>query len=164
MTKAIYPGTFDPITEGHLDIIKRAAKTFDEVYVAIMVNKNKNCTFSLEERIKFIKKCTRNIKNVKVVSDNCLTVDLAKKLNCNVIVRGIRALTDYEYELAQATTNLTLNNKIETCLFVAKPELSFISSSIIKELAIFGGDISSYIPKAIVKEVTNKLKNNDKKE
>lgn len=159
MTKAIYPGTFDPITEGHLDIIKRAAKTFDEVYVAIMFNQNKKCAFSLEERIKFIKKCTKYIKNVKVVSDNCLTVELAKKLGCNVIVRGIRALTDYEYELAQATTNMTLNNKIETCLLVAKPELSFVSSSIIKEIATFGGDVTKYIPKPIVEEVIKKLRN-----
>lgn len=158
MTKAIYPGTFDPITEGHLDIIKRASKTFDEVYVAVMVNKAKICTFSLEERIKFIKKCTKNLKNVKVVSDNILTVELAKKLNCNVIVRGIRAVTDYEYELAQATTNMTLNDKIETCMIVSKPELSFISSSIVKEIASFGGDISKYIPKAIANDVLKKLK------
>lgn len=158
MTKAIYPGTFDPITEGHLDIIKRASKTFDEVYVAVMVNKAKTCTFSLEERIKFIKKCTKNLKNVKVVSDNILTVELAKKLNCNVIVRGIRAVTDYEYELAQATTNMTLNDKIETCMIVSKPELSFISSSIVKEIASFGGDISKYIPKAIANDVLKKLK------
>lgn len=158
MTKAIYPGTFDPITEGHLDIIKRAAKMFDEVYVAIMINSKKACTFTLEERIKFIKKCTKYLKNVKVVSDNILTVDLAKKLNCNVIVRGIRAVSDYEYELAQATTNMTLNNKIETCLLVAKPELSFISSSIVKEIATFGGDISKYIPAAINDEVIKKLR------
>lgn len=158
MTKAIYPGTFDPITEGHLDIIKRAAKIFDEVYVAIMINSKKACTFTLEERIKLIKKCTKNLKNVKVVSDNILTVDLAKKLNCNVIVRGIRAVSDYEYELAQATTNMTLNNKIETCLLVAKPELSFISSSIVKEIATFGGDISKYIPAAINDEVIKKLR------
>lgn len=158
MSKAIYPGTFDPITEGHLDIIKRASKTFDEVYVAVMVNKAKTCTFALEERIKFIKKCTKNLKNVHVVSDNILTVELAKKLNCNVIIRGIRAVTDYEYELAQATTNMALNDKVETYMMVAKPELSFISSSIVKEIASFGGDISKYIPKVITDEVIKKLR------
>lgn len=158
MTKAIYPGTFDPITEGHLDIIKRAAKTFDHVYVAIMINTAKNCSFTLEERIKFVKKCTKNIKNVSIVSDSSLTVDLAKKLGCQVIIRGIRAVSDYEYELAQATTNMTLNNKIETYLLVAKPELSFISSSIVKEIATYGGDITKYLPKEIWKDVIAKLK------
>lgn len=158
MSNAIYPGTFDPITMGHLDIIERAAKTFDEVYVAIMVNKSKVCTFSLEERIEFIKKCTAHIPNVKVVSSNGLTVDKAKELNCKVIVRGIRAVTDYEYELAQATSNLMLNSDIETCLFVAKPELSFLSSSIAKEIASFNGDISKFIPDVIAEDVILKLK------
>lgn len=158
MSKAIYPGTFDPITEGHMDIIKRASKTFDELYVGVMINKTKTCTFSLEERISFIKKCTKNIKNVKVVSSDGLTVDMAKKLGCKVIIRGIRAVTDYEYELAQATSNMMLNENIETYLMVSKPELSFLSSSIAKEIASFGGDISKYIPKAISKDVINKLK------
>ena len=158
MSKAIYPGTFDPITEGHVDVIRRAAKTFDEVYVAVMLNKTKVCTYSLEERIRFIKKCTRNIKNVHVVSDNGLTVELARKLGCSAIIRGIRAVTDYEYELAQATSNMMLNDKVETYLMVAKPELSFISSSIVKEIAYFGGDISKYIPKVIYDDVMKKLK------
>ena len=158
MSKAIYPGTFDPITEGHVDVIRRAAKTFDEVYVAVMQNKTKVCTYTLEERLKFIRKCTRNIKNVHVVSDDGLTVDLAKKLGCSVIIRGIRAVTDYEYELAQATANTMLNDKVETYLMVAKPELSFISSSIVKEMAYFGGDITKYIPKVIYDDVIKKLK------
>ncbi|MBR0461555.1 MAG: pantetheine-phosphate adenylyltransferase [Erysipelotrichaceae bacterium] len=158
MSKAIYPGTFDPITEGHVDVIRRAAKTFDEVYVAVMQNKTKVCTYTLEERLKFIRKCTRNIKNVHVVSDDGLTVDLAKKLGCSVIIRGIRAVTDYEYELAQATANMMLNDKVETYLMVAKPELSFISSSIVKEMAYFGGDITKYIPKVIYDDVIKKLK------
>ena len=158
MSNAIYPGTFDPITIGHLDIIERAAKTFDEVYVAIMINKTKHCTFSLEERVDFIKRCTSHIKNVHVVYSDGLTVDKAKELNCKVIVRGIRAVTDYEYELAQATSNLMLNDEIETCLFVSKPELSFLSSSIAKEIASFNGDISKFIPENIASDVINKLK------
>ncbi len=157
MTKAIYPGTFDPITEGHLDIIKRAAETFDELYVAIMWNKAKHCTFSLKERIEFIERCTKDIPNVKVVTNDGLTVDLAKNLGCKVIIRGIRAVTDYEYELAQATSNMMLNKNIETYLMVSKPELSFLSSSIAKEIASFGGDISKYIPNAIVKDVIDTL-------
>ena len=158
MTKAIYPGTFDPITEGHLDIIKRAAKTFDELYVAVMINTSKVCTFTNEERVEFIKKCTKKYKNVKVVTSNDLTVNMAKKLGCTVIVRGIRAVTDYEYELAQATANMRLNDKIETYLLVSKPDLSFLSSSVAKEIASFGGDISAYIPDEIEKDVIKKLK------
>lgn len=165
MTNAIYPGTFDPITVGHLDIIKRCSSKFDTLYVAIMINPEKECTFSLEERVKFIKKCTRNFKNVKVIYDSGLTVNLAKKLGCKVIVRGIRAVTDYEYELAQATSNMMLEDKIETFLIVSKPELSFLSSSIAKQIAAFGGDISAIIPKPIVSDVIKKLtfKNGQKK-
>lgn len=157
MAKAIYPGSFDPITVGHLDIIKRAAKTFDIVYVAIMVNPDKNCTFTAEERKKMIEKCCKNIKNVKVVIDEGLTVKLAEKLKCNVMIRGIRAVTDYEAELALATSNMILNDKIETYFLVSKPELSFLSSSTAKTIARFGGDISKFIPKTIEKEVYKKL-------
>lgn len=157
MVKAIYPGSFDPITEGHLDIIKRAAKTFDELYVAIMVNPDKNYTFDKDERAELIKKCCKNLKNVKVVIGEGLTVNFAKKMGCNVIVRGIRAVTDYESELALATSNMTLNEKIETIFFVSRPELSFLSSSIAKEIALFGGDIDKFIPKAIQTDVKKKL-------
>lgn len=157
MTKAIYPGSFDPITVGHLDIIKRAANTFDELYVAIMQNPDKNCTFTPDERKKMIEKCCKNIKNVKVVIDEGLTVELAEKLNCNILIRGIRAVTDYEAELALASANMMLNNKIETYFLVAKPELSFLSSSAAKTIARYGGDISNFIPKPIEKEVYKKL-------
>ena len=157
MIKAIYPGTFDPITIGHLDIIDRAAKTYDKLIVAVMDNPSKHCTFTKEERIELIKKCTKDYPNVKVILGEGLTVDFAKKLDCKVIIRGIRAVTDYEYELAQATANMNLNSDIETVLLVSKPELSFLSSSIAKEIAKFGGDIKPYIPKPIIKEVTKKL-------
>ena len=158
MIKAIYPGTFDPITCGHLDIIKRASKSFGTLYVAIMKNPNKHCTFSEEERLEMIKKCTKDIKNVKVVIGDGLTVDFAKKLGCNAIVRGIRAVTDYETELALATSNMILDDSIETYFLVSKPELSFLSSSIAKEIASFGGDIKEFIPDRIVKDVKKKLK------
>ena len=157
MKKAIYPGTFDPITEGHLDIIKRASKIYDELIIAVMENKKKNCTFTAEERKEFIEKCVKKIPNVKVVIGKGLTVDFAKKNKCNVIIRGIRAVSDYESELALATANMSLDKDIETIFMVAKPELSFLSSSIAKEIASFNGDISSYIPKPIVKEVAKKL-------
>ena len=157
MIKAIYPGTFDPITVGHLDVIERAARTYDKLIVAVMENRSKTCTFSKEERKSLIEKCCKGIPNVKVVIGEGLTVDLAAKHKCKVIVRGIRAVSDYESELALATANLTLNESIETVLMVAKPELSFLSSSIAKEIAHFGGSIKEYIPAPIISEVSKKL-------
>lgn len=157
MIKAIYPGTFDPITVGHLDVIERAARIYDKLIVAVMENRSKTCTFSKEERKSLIEKCCKDIPNVKVVIGEGLTVDLAAKHKCKVIVRGIRAVSDYESELALATANLTLNESIETVLMVAKPELSFLSSSIAKEIAHFGGSIKEYIPAQIISEVSKKL-------
>lgn len=157
MIKALYPGTFDPITNGHMDIIERASKLFDEVIVAIMINPRKTCTFSLEERQEMIEKCVAHLPNVKVVSDNDLTVRLAHKMGAKVLIRGIRAVADYEYELSQATSNMILNDEIETLFLVSRPEYSFLSSSIAKEIALFGGDIKDFIPKAIALEVANKI-------
>lgn len=160
--QAIYPGTFDPITEGHLDIIKRAAKQFDVLYVAVMNNPAKHNYFTKEERVELIKKCVKNIKNVKVVSDDGLTINFAKKLKANVIIRGIRAVTDYEAELALATSNMIIDDSIETMFFIAKPELSFLSSSIAKQIAHFGGDISKFIPRVIQKDVLKRFSNKNK--
>jgi len=158
MIKAIYPGTFDPITVGHLDIIERSSKIYDKVIVAVMENKNKKCTFSDLERKEMIERCLKDYKNVEVKIGSGLTVEYAKEQKCNVIIRGIRAVSDYEYELAQATANMSLDSEIETILLVAKPELSFLSSSIAKEIASFGGDIKKYIPKPIQKDVLKRLK------
>ncbi len=157
MIKAIYPGTFDPITVGHLDVIKRAAGIYDHLVIAVMENRNKKCTFSKEERKELIEKCVADLDNVTVVIGEGLTVNLARELDCRIIVRGIRAVSDYESELALATANMQLNGNIETVFMVAKPELSFLSSSIAKEIASFKGDITSYIPEAIIKEVSEKL-------
>lgn len=157
MIKAIYPGTFDPITVGHLDVIKRAAGIYDHLVIAVMENRNKKCTFSKEERKELIEKCVADLDNVTVVIGEGLTVNLARELDCRIIVRGIRAVSDYESELALATANMQLNGNIETVFMVAKPELSFLSSSIAKENASFKGDITSYIPEAIIKEVSEKL-------
>jgi len=157
MIKAIYPGTFDPITVGHLDVIKRASKIYDKLVVAVMENKKKNCTFSEQERKAMIEKCVKNIPNIKVMIGDGLTVDLAKKEKCKVIIRGIRAVSDYESELALATANMSLDDNIETVFMVAKPELSFLSSSIAKEIASFNGKIDDYIPAPIIKDVSKKL-------
>ena len=157
MIKAIYPGTFDPITVGHLDVIERAAKVYDKVVITVMENRSKTCTFTKEERVKMIEKCVRKIPNVEVVAGDGLTVDLAERFGCRVIVRGIRAVSDYESELALATANMTLNSEIETVFFVSKPELSFLSSSVAKEIAYFNGKIDTYIPEQIIEEVSKKL-------
>lgn len=157
MVKAIYPGTFDPITVGHLDVIRRASKVYDHLIVAVMENRNKSCTFTDVERKQFIEKCVTDLDNVEVMIGEGLTVELAKQKNCSAIVRGIRAVSDYESELALASANMKLDSSIETIFFVAKPELSFLSSSIAKEIASFNGDITEYIPSQIIKEVSEKL-------
>lgn len=157
MIKAIYPGTFDPITVGHLDVILRGAKIYDRLIIAVMENRSKTCTFTKEERKQMIEKCVEGLENVEVVVGEGLTVDLAERFGCRIIVRGIRAVSDYESELALATANMNLNSNIETVFMVAKPELSFLSSSVAKEIASFNGDISDYIPARIIKEVSEKL-------
>ena len=160
--KVLYPGTFDPITVGHLDIIERASKSFDSVVVAIMKNPNKKCTFSEIERKQMIEKCVSKLNNVEVVIGEGLTVNYAKSIGCNGLIRGIRAVADYEYELAQATSNMTLDKDVETFFMVSKPEYSFLSSSIAKEIASFDGDVTNFIPKEIRDEVITRLKNSNR--
>ena len=157
--KACYPGTFDPITIGHMDIITRSARMFEEVEVLIMENPRKKCTFSAEERKQMIEDCLKEAggcDNVRVNIGTGLTVEYARKLDCGVIIRGIRAVSDYEYELQQATANMVLNNKLETVFLIAKPEFSFLSSSVVKEIAMNGGDISDFVPEEIAVRVINK--------
>ena len=158
MTKAMYPGSFDPITNGHLDIIKRASKIYDEVIVAIMENVAKKATFSAIERRSLIESCIKDMPNVRVIIGEGLTIKLAKKEGCSIIIRGIRAVADYEYELSLATTNMKLDDDIETVFLVARPEFSFMSSSIAKEIAHYDGDISGLIPEIIKDEVLDRLK------
>lgn len=145
MKKIVYPGTFDPITIGHLDIIERAAKLCDELIIAIMHNPAKKTSFTIDERIEMIEKAVSHVKNVKVLAGEGLTVELAEKLGARALVRGIRAVMDYEYELRTATANLNLNPEIETIFLVSRPEYSFISSSVIKEIAMNHGRISDLV-------------------
>ena len=160
--KACYPGTFDPITIGHLDIIERAAKKFDELDVLIMKNPRKNSSFTEEERKELIEKSISSLPckdKIHVLIGNVLTVDFAKKINAGVIIRGIRAVSDYEYELQQATANQMLNEDIETLFFIARPKYSFLSSSVVKEIALNGGDIREFVPLEVVEIVEKKLRN-----
>jgi len=158
--KACYPGTFDPITNGHLDIVKRAAKMFDELDVFIMVNPRKQCVFSAEERKQMIVDSLQSIgtpSNVKVFVGSGLTVDMARKHECGAIIRGIRAVSDYEYELQQATANMMLGHDFETLFLIAKPQYSFLSSSVVKEIAMNRGDILNLVPTQIISRVNRKL-------
>lgn len=159
--KAVYSGTFDPITNGHLDIIERASHMFDEVVVLIMNNPRKQCLFSLEERKAMIEMSLSTLSTkdkLSVIIGEGLTVDMAKKLGAVAIVRGIRAVSDYEYELQQASANMMLNDKIETMLMIARPEYSFLASSVVKEIALYGGSIDGMVPDIIIDEVTLKMK------
>lgn len=154
----IYPGSFDPITLGHLDIINRASKICDKLIVAVFTNINKKAAFTVEERINLIKKVTVDYDNVEVSACSGLLVDYAKEKNATAIVRGLRAVTDFEYELQMAQTNSKLCDEIETIFMATKLEYSYLSSSIVKEVASFNGDIDSFIPKIILKDVENILK------
>lgn len=156
--KACYPGTFDPITKGHLDIIERAGRIFDEVVVLIMRNPSKKCLFSEVERKEMIEEAVKGLEgNISVMIGTGLTVEYAKAIGASSIVRGIRAVSDYEYELLQATANMYLNDRIETMLLIARPEYSFLSSSVVKEIGMNKGDISGMVPSAILDQVAGKL-------
>lgn len=159
--KACYPGTFDPLTNGHLDIIERAANIFDEVVVLINHNPRKQCVFTIEERLEMIRKSIAPLSNaqkISVMSGKGLTVNITKEIGATSMIRGIRAVTDYEYELATATANMKINEEIETLFLIARPEYTFLSSSTVKEIAMNDGDISDFIPKEILKDVQNRLK------
>ncbi len=153
MKKTIYPGTFDPITNGHLDIIKRASHIFDEVVVAVADSKAKKPMFSLSQRIEMAKLATKEIKGVKVVSFDNLLVDFAKKMQISFIVRGLRAVSDFEYELQMGYANSSLDPNIETIYLMPTLENAFISSSVVRTILSHGGDISHLVCKEVVKQI-----------
>ena len=157
MKKAMYPGSFDPITNGHLDIIERASAVFDEVVVVIMQNPKKKNHFSVEERLSMIKEVVKDIKNVSVDAGEGLTVNFAKKEGAKALIRGIRAVTDYEYELQQASANMFLDSSIETIFFLARPEYSFLSSSSVVEMASNNGKITGLVPKCLETQIIERL-------
>ncbi|MBR2767488.1 MAG: pantetheine-phosphate adenylyltransferase [Solobacterium sp.] len=158
--KVCYPGTFDPITKGHLDIIQRAAALYDEVVILIMRNPGKRCLFSETERKIMIELAVSSLAGrdrISVQIGSGLTVEYAKSIHACAIVRGIRAVSDYEYELLTATANMYINDTIETLLLIARPEYSFLSSSVVKEIGSNGGDIAGMVPKEIADLVKKKL-------
>jgi len=146
MIKAIYPGSFDPITYGHLDIIKRGAKIFDEVYVVVLNNSNKHPLFTVDERMELIKEVTKDIPCVKVDQFRGLLVDYAKSVNANAIIRGLRAVSDFEYEMQITSMNRVLDDDLETFFIMTNNQYSFLSSSIVKEAAKYNGAISGLVP------------------
>ncbi|PRR78964.1 Phosphopantetheine adenylyltransferase [Clostridium liquoris] len=157
MNIAVYPGSFDPITNGHLDIIKRASRVFDKVIVGILVNPDKKGLFSIEERKELIRRVTRDIPNVKVESFTGLLVDFMKERDINVIIKGLRAVSDFEYEFQMALMNKKLNSNIETLFMMTDAKYSFLSSSSVKQVAMFGGCINGLVPDEIVDEVMYKM-------
>lgn len=158
MITAICPGSFDPVTLGHVDIIKRASKMFDRVIVAVLVNLAKTPCFSIEERKYLLKKATEGIENVEIVGFDGLLVDYAAERNATVIVKGLRAVSDFEYEFQMSLTNNKLNPDIETVFLTTNSENMFLSSSIVKQVAQFGGDISSFVPECVHDEILERLK------
>ncbi len=160
--KACYPGTFDPLTNGHLDIIERAANIFDEVVVLINHNPRKHCLFTVEERKEMIEKSISTLSNtskITVMVGKGLTVNIAENIQAKTMIRGIRAVTDYEFELATATANMKINPNVETFFLIARPEYTFLSSSTVKEIALNDGDITEFVPKPILEDVVKRLKN-----
>lgn len=158
MRVAIYPGSFDPITNGHLDIITRGSKVFDKLIVGVLVNVDKIGLFPIEERVELIKKVTKHLENVEVVSFNGLLVDLAKKNKAKVILKGLRAVSDFEYEFQMALMNSQLDSNVETLFMTTSAANSFLSSSSVKQVAKFGGDINGLVPDEIIDDVIKKIK------
>ena len=154
---AIYPGSFDPITLGHFDVLKTAACIFDKVIIAVLNNTKKSCYLTIDERVKLIKETVKEIENVEVDYFEGLTVDYAKQKNAEVIIRGLRAVSDFEYEMQLSQNNRTLNSNINTVFLITKPEYNFISSSYVKEIHMMGGDISKFVPNYVYKYLKNKI-------
>ncbi|WP_208611437.1 pantetheine-phosphate adenylyltransferase [Streptomyces bungoensis] len=157
MRRAVCPGSFDPITNGHLDIIARASRLYDEVYVAVMINKSKKGLFEVEERIELIREVTADYANVRVEAFHGLLVDFCKQRDIPAIVKGLRAVSDFDYELQMAQMNIGLTG-VETLFVPTNPTYSFLSSSLVKEVAAWGGDVSHLVPPAVLEALNGRLR------
>ncbi len=158
MTKAIYPGSFDPVTKGHLDIIKRSSKILDNVVVAVLENPRKVATFDIEQRVEMLKLVTKDYPNVDVDYYKGLLIDYAHSNNINIIIKGLRAMSDFEFEFQMALVNQKLDPSIETMFMMTNNKYSYLSSSIVKEIASLGGDISSLVPMEVYEIIMGKYK------
>lgn len=157
MKLAVYPGSFDPATNGHIDIIERAAALFDRVIVAVSINSGKNPLFTIEERTELLKEITKQYRNVEVDCFYGLTVEYTAEKNAQVIIRGLRAISDFENEFQMALTNKKMRPEIETMFMMAQPQWSFLSSSVVKEVASYGGCIKDFVPEPVEKELVKKF-------
>ena len=158
MLRAIYPGSFDPVTFGHIDIIERAARISDELIVGVLQNKAKTPLFSVEERVIMLREVTKHLKNVKIIPFEGLLIEFAKQMDAKVIVRGLRAITDFEYELQMSQTNRKLNSDVETLFLTTSLDYSYLSSTTVKEVASYDGDITQFVPEFVAEKVTEKIK------
>ncbi|MCF2680418.1 pantetheine-phosphate adenylyltransferase [Faecalicatena contorta] len=157
MLKAIYPGSFDPVTYGHIDIIRRSSKLVDELIVGVLNNNAKSPLFSVEERVKMLEEVTKDVPKVRIVPFEGLLVDFARQMDARMVVRGLRAITDFEYELQMAQTNHKLEEELETVFLTTALEYSYLSSTIVKEVASFGGDISQFVPELVMDRIFEKI-------
>lgn len=158
MLRAIYPGSFDPVTYGHLDVIKRSSKLVDELIVGVLNNKAKTPLFSVEERVKMLDEVTKDMPNVKIIPFEGLLVDFARKTDARMVIRGLRAITDFEYELQMSQTNHKMEPEVETVFLTTSLEYSYLSSTTVKEVAAFGGDISQFVPPVVLENIEKKRK------
>ena len=157
MNIAICPGSFDPVTLGHIDILERSSKLFDKVIAVVMVNPTKNPTFSTEERVALLKKVTKHIPNVEIDSYYGLVADYAKEKGAKTLIKGLRAVSDFEYEFRQALANKKLNSELETMFMVTNQDYMYLSSTVVRQIASFGGDISQFVPERIKAEIEERI-------
>ena len=158
MTTAIYPGSFDPITLGHLNIIRRASRIFDRVIVCVMKNREKTPMFTIEERVDMVRRSAQRLGNVEVTTTDLLLAEYAKSLDCAVVVKGLRAVSDFDYEFQIALVNRKMNPNLDTLFLTSSEKYTFLSSTVVKEMAAYGADLSEFVPREIIQDVIEKTK------